>query len=177
MTGAGPVARAAELAALGHRGSLGAAERERLEQAAAGDPDPRVRATALAALVRAAPGHARDALTMALDDPAAAVRRRAAELTPELLEDLQAIQDLIDGGYLRGQAIEDASVGYITGAIVRGPTLAGRVFARGGRHRGSKWRWQTGYRRRQIRDGGAIQSGNIPKHHIRVEGVFLMLLV
>jgi hypothetical protein len=51
------------------------------------------------------------------------------ELTPELLEDLQAIQDLIDAGYIRGQAIEDASVGYVTGAIVRGPTLAGRVFA------------------------------------------------
>jgi hypothetical protein len=51
------------------------------------------------------------------------------ELTPELLEDLQAIQDLIDAGYLRGEAIEDASVGYVTGAIVRGPTLAGRVFA------------------------------------------------
>jgi hypothetical protein len=52
-----------------------------------------------------------------------------AELTPELVEDLQAIQDLIDAGYLRGQAIEDASVGYVTGAIVRGPTLSGRIFA------------------------------------------------
>ena len=51
------------------------------------------------------------------------------ELTPELLEDLQAIQDLIDASYIRSQAIEDASVGYVTGAIVRGPTLAGRVFA------------------------------------------------
>ena len=29
----------------------------------------------------------------------------------------------------RGHAIEDASVGYVAGAIVRGPTLAGRVFA------------------------------------------------
>jgi hypothetical protein len=51
------------------------------------------------------------------------------ELTPELLEDLQAIQDLIDAGYIRGHAIEDASVGYVTGAIVRGPALAGRLFA------------------------------------------------
>src|SRR5437773_1612513 len=51
------------------------------------------------------------------------------ELTPELLEDLQAIQDLIEAGYLRGKAMEDASVGYVTGAVVQGPTLAGRVFA------------------------------------------------
>jgi hypothetical protein len=64
------------------------------------------------------------------------------ELTPELLEDLQAIQDLIDAGYLRGQAIEDASVGYVTGAIVRGPTLAGRVFAEEQReHTRSKSFW------------------------------------
>lgn len=51
------------------------------------------------------------------------------ELTPEPLEDLQAIQDLIDAGYLRGLAIEDASVGHVTGAIVQGPTLLVRIFA------------------------------------------------
>ena len=84
MTGAGPVARAAELAALGHRGSLTGPERARLERAGTADPDPRVRATALAALVRAGPGAARGAWAAALDDPAPAVRRRAAELTPDL---------------------------------------------------------------------------------------------
>ncbi len=84
MTDAGPVARAAELAALGHRGNVTVADRDRLERAAVDDPDPRVRTAALAALVRAVAGEARGAWTVALVDPAPAVRRRAAELTPDL---------------------------------------------------------------------------------------------
>ncbi len=84
MTGAGPVARVAELAALGHRPSLTAGDLVRLDTACADDPDPRARAAALAALVRAAPRDAGRAWHAAVGDPASAVRRRAAELTPVL---------------------------------------------------------------------------------------------
>jgi HEAT repeat protein len=84
VTGAGPVARAAELAALGHRASLLPADVARLEQAAGEDPDPRVRAAALAALVRVGPDAARASWPAAILDPAAAVRRRAAELAPAI---------------------------------------------------------------------------------------------
>jgi HEAT repeat protein len=49
------------------------------------DPDPRVRAASLAALVRAAPrAPARDAWLRAIDDDDPAVRRRGAELAPAL---------------------------------------------------------------------------------------------
>jgi HEAT repeat protein len=79
---AGPVARAAELAAIGHRGAVTAEEVGRLEIACAQDPDARVRTAALGALLRAAPAAAaaHDAWFGAVADPAVAVRRRAAEL-------------------------------------------------------------------------------------------------
>lgn len=84
MTDAGPVARAAELAALGHRSSLSSTDVARLEDASATDPDPRVRAAAIAALVRAGSARARVAWEIAVGDSAPAVRRRAAELAPAL---------------------------------------------------------------------------------------------
>ena len=84
MSDAGPVARAAELAALGHRGPLSPAEHARLETAALDDDDPRVRAAALGALARAAPGDAEVLWRRAAEDPAPSVRRRAAELAPSL---------------------------------------------------------------------------------------------
>jgi HEAT repeat protein len=79
-----PVDRAADVAALGlgerlPRGAIATLE------SACGDADPRVRAAALSALVRrAAPRRARAAWRRATHDPAAAVRRRAAELAPAL---------------------------------------------------------------------------------------------
>jgi HEAT repeat protein len=84
VTDAGPVARAAELAALGHRGALTAADRDRLRAACRDDADPRVRAAALGALVRGATPDAPDAWRGALADPAPTVRRRAAELAAAL---------------------------------------------------------------------------------------------
>jgi HEAT repeat protein len=81
VTGDGPVARAAELASLGRAGRLTPDDTERAERALAADPDARVRAAALGALVRAGdPVNASRAWTMAVGDQQAAVRRRAAEL-------------------------------------------------------------------------------------------------
>ena len=75
--------RAAEIAELGHRGPLAAIDLERIEHALAGDPDPRVRAAAAGALVRAGVGDApRRAVVVAVADPVPAVRRRGAELAP-----------------------------------------------------------------------------------------------
>jgi hypothetical protein len=95
VTDAGPVARAADLAALGHRGALGPGELALLEQAVRDDPDARVRAAALGALVRAGDdmpavaahalgAHALAGWRTAITDSAAAVRRRACELSPAL---------------------------------------------------------------------------------------------
>jgi HEAT repeat protein len=84
VTGAGPVARAAELAALGHRSSLSRTDVARLEDASAADPDARVRAASLAALVRGGSAGARAAWNRGVLDVAPAVRRRAAELGPAL---------------------------------------------------------------------------------------------
>jgi HEAT repeat protein len=84
VTAPGPIARAAELAALGHRDSLTTDEITRLVAAGADDPDERVRAAAVAAIVRAAPGDAIGPWRIALADPSVAVRRRAAELAPGL---------------------------------------------------------------------------------------------
>jgi HEAT repeat protein len=85
VTGAGPVARAADLAALGHRGELSAADITALLDACAHDPDARVRAAALGALVRAASGAEVEASwRAALADGDVAVRRRACELAPAL---------------------------------------------------------------------------------------------
>ncbi len=77
--------RAADAAALGLRERLPAGARSVLERAAREDPDARVRAAALGALARAAGRRrATTAWRAALADPAPAVRRRAADLAPEL---------------------------------------------------------------------------------------------
>ena len=89
MSDAGPVARAAELATLGHQAPLDRAARELLQSAIGEDDDPRVRAAALGALVRAAPDDASASWLRALTDRAAAVRRRAADLAPSLLRDMR----------------------------------------------------------------------------------------
>jgi HEAT repeat protein len=87
VTDADPVARAAALAALGHRGSLTAQELARVADASARDPDERVRVAALGAVVRAAAGSAAPTWRVAMADRAAAVRRRAAELAPIVADD------------------------------------------------------------------------------------------
>lgn len=94
MTDAGPVARAAELATLGQRTALDHHARDRL-LAAGDDPDPRVRAAALGALVRAAPDHVIEAWLHALRDPSPAVRRRAAELAPGMPRDERVAPALV----------------------------------------------------------------------------------
>ena len=80
----GAVERAAAVAALGLRSQLPRGAVAELEAATA-DPDARVRAAAVAALVRAA-GRDRAAAgwRRACRDDEASVRRRAAELSPEL---------------------------------------------------------------------------------------------
>jgi HEAT repeat protein len=79
-----PVERAADLVARGIVGGFTPAEAAEIE-AAFEDPDPRVRAAALAALARGASRRrAGRAWRRALLDPAPAVRRRAAELAPLL---------------------------------------------------------------------------------------------
>lgn len=78
------VARAAQIAGLGHRGRLddGALAAARC---ATTDPEPLVRAAALGALVRGAPVRiAAPAWFVAARDPDASVRRRAADLAPRL---------------------------------------------------------------------------------------------
>jgi HEAT repeat protein len=95
VTAAGPVARAAELAALGHHAPLDRGAHDRLVAAIDGDDDPRVRAAALGALVRAAPDGAHVAWLRALGDPAPAVRRRSAELAAALPDDAHTADALI----------------------------------------------------------------------------------
>jgi len=83
VTAAGPVARAAALAALGHRGNLTPDDVARLRLAGTDDPDARVRAAALGALVRGdVPDEALAAWRTARLDAEPAVRRRAGELAP-----------------------------------------------------------------------------------------------
>jgi HEAT repeat protein len=79
------VERAADIAALGLGQRLPAGAPAELERAAQHDDDPRVRAAALGALVRAGGRRrATSAWRRALGDPAPGVRRRAAELAPLL---------------------------------------------------------------------------------------------
>jgi HEAT repeat protein len=87
VSDAGPVARAAVLATLGHQAPLDRAARALLRRAIDDDVDPRVRTAALGALVRAAPDDAPASWLRALADDAPAVRRRAAELAPGLSRD------------------------------------------------------------------------------------------
>jgi HEAT repeat protein len=76
----GAVARAADLARLGLTGRLTTEQLAVVRRALTDDPDARVRAAALGALVRAAPGDAAEAWPAATADADPAVRRRAAEL-------------------------------------------------------------------------------------------------
>ena len=80
------VARAAALAALGFSGSLGAEQLADLRDALGDDPDARVRAAALGALVRATAPDVFSAWNDAVADRDPAVRRRAAELAPALAD-------------------------------------------------------------------------------------------
>jgi HEAT repeat protein len=95
VSDASPVARAAELATLGHHPPLEPESRERLLRAL-DDADARVRAAALGALVRAAPRDAQVPWRRALDDRAPAVRRRVAELAPALPTEPGIAEALID---------------------------------------------------------------------------------
>jgi HEAT repeat protein len=95
VTDASPVARAAELATVGHRLPLSAADHDRLVGAVSADDDPRVRAAALGALVRAAPTAAGTAWLEALIDDSPVVRRRAAELSPKLAPDTWDLRALV----------------------------------------------------------------------------------
>jgi HEAT repeat protein len=82
---ADPDARAAAVAALGASGSADPEQRRGLRALVNADPDPRVRAVALAALVRVErPRAAASAWRAASQDVDAAVRRRAAEVAPQL---------------------------------------------------------------------------------------------
>ncbi len=83
--------RAANAAILGRRSGITEVDRRELETLATSDPDPRVRAVALGALVHAAPRRrAAGAWRAAARDPDANVRRRAAELAPALGRDASA---------------------------------------------------------------------------------------
>jgi HEAT repeat protein len=85
LEGDDAVARAAGAAALGQRTRLSAAETDALARAVAQDGDERVRAAALAALVRAGDvGVANATWISAAADGSAAVRRRAADIAPLL---------------------------------------------------------------------------------------------
>jgi HEAT repeat protein len=80
-----PVARAATVAALGHQPALAPEDAAALSDAAASDPDGRVRAAALGALFRrATTARVSRAWRDAITDRDPGVRRRAAELAPDL---------------------------------------------------------------------------------------------
>ena len=51
-----------------------------------------------------------------------------SELTPERRLDLEAIEDLVGAGYMRGE-VSLGQDGIPETATTRGPTLAGRIFA------------------------------------------------
>src|SRR5215213_6953945 len=95
VSDAGPVARAAELAALGHHAPVDRVAIERLLVAIDGDPDARVRAAALGALVRVEAAEAADAWSLAVTDPSPMVRRRAVELAPALPRDARIADALV----------------------------------------------------------------------------------
>ena len=109
MTDAGAVARAAEFASLGHGMPLDRSTLDRLLTAIDSDPDGRVRAAALGALLRAEPAEAAAAWLLAVADPAAVVRRRAVELGPTLPDDVRVAHALI-------AALDDHDVTVVEGA-------------------------------------------------------------
>ncbi len=109
MSGTGPVARAADLAALGLRGSLTRDDLVRLVGATA-DDDPRVRSVAVGALVRAAAvEQAATAWSEAARDRDPAVRRRVCELGPALVERGVSV-DVATRVLLTGTADRDVTV-------------------------------------------------------------------
>jgi HEAT repeat protein len=86
VTTPGPVARAAELAALAHQAPLTDVDRAQLRVGLT-DTDERVRSAALGALVRGGPSPAAlVAWRSSIGDRASSVRRRAAELAPALAD-------------------------------------------------------------------------------------------
>ena len=92
-----PTDRAAAIVASGLQGTVDAATARTLETLAHDDTDARVRAAALGALVRSGPVRtARRAWRAALDDADPAVRRRAAELTVDLLAPARPVVALLD---------------------------------------------------------------------------------
>jgi len=50
------------------------------------------------------------------------------DLTPEHVDELDRIDDLIQAGYLRGDVIRDSN-GEAKASVTQGPTLAGRIVA------------------------------------------------
>jgi hypothetical protein len=87
VTNARAVDRAARFASLGHRDRVTDDDVAHAVDAVTGDPEPRVRAAALGALVRAGRADAATrAWTVAVADPDAAVRRRAADLAPAVAQ-------------------------------------------------------------------------------------------
>jgi HEAT repeat protein len=85
MSAAAARDRAAHAAALGHLAHLSPEQQGELEALTRSDANPRVRAVALGALVRAASRRSAGASwRVASSDPEATVRRRAAELAPAL---------------------------------------------------------------------------------------------
>jgi HEAT repeat protein len=135
VTDASPVARAAELATLGQRGPLDRDAHDRL-LAAGDDPDPRVRAAALGALVRAADDAAIGVWFRALDDPSPAVRRRSAELAVGLPSDERIAPALI-------AALGDADVTVVEAAA-----------------------WSLGELTEPARAAGAVEAlGNVARTH------------
>lgn len=109
-----PVARAAQIAALGHRRPLDEAELA-AARAASGDPGPAVRAAAIGALARGAPVRiASPAWHNAAGDPDASVRRRAADLAPKLAARRRAPDPALTSALIA--LLEDADVTVVEAA-------------------------------------------------------------
>jgi len=105
------VVRAVGIATVGLRGALTPDEVESVRQARAHDSDARVRAAAVAALVRSGPADvARGEVLDALRDDDATVRRRAAELVPALAPTDEAVVTQLVAG------LGDRDVGVVEAA-------------------------------------------------------------
>jgi HEAT repeat protein len=137
VTGSSAVVRASDLATLGHLEVLSGADVSRLERASADDPDARVRAAAVGALVRAAPSVALHAWQRAVTDESPAVRRRAAELAPKLsTQEIEAPEQELVAPLLsllgdRDVTVVEASA-WSLGELGDGACAGGAVAALGG---------------------------------------------